>query len=93
MAVFDRGAASAIRIRLLIAFGPQFNESPDCFGPSRKVELRAAPVVYHSQKLLRDPHLERTILGNAFAWSPTGASMIICHLSKFVLTINPSRAM
>jgi hypothetical protein len=57
--------ALAIHIRLLAAFDCRFNESPDCFGTGRKVELSAAPVVHHSQELLRDPHLKGTILGTA----------------------------
>jgi hypothetical protein len=90
--VGDGRLPSAIRILLLLGFGPQFNESPDCFGTGGKVDLSAAPVVYHSQKLLRDPHLERTILSDVFAWSPTRPRIIICHLCTFVLTVNLSRA-
>jgi len=87
----DGGLWSAIRIWLLTAFGRQFNESPDGFGTGRKVELSAAPVVYHSQKLLRDPHLKRTIVG-AMRGAATRTTSFHCGilgiLGTLVLTLN-----
>jgi hypothetical protein len=87
----DGGLWSAIHIWLFTAFDPQFNESPDCFGPRRKIELRAAPVVYHSQKLLRDPHLKRTIVG-AMRGAATRTTSFHCGilgiLGTLVLTLN-----
>jgi hypothetical protein len=70
--------------RLRFDFGPQFSESPDCFGTGRKVDLGAAPVVYHAQKCLRDPHLKHAIL-----WPFGGAAggpFATSHFIHFVLT-------
>jgi hypothetical protein len=84
-------ASSVIGVGLLLDFSRQFNKSPDCFGTGWEVDLGAPPVVYHPQKLLRHPHLKRTILGGALARSAT-ATRIICHFRTFVLTINMRRA-
>jgi hypothetical protein len=63
--------SSAIGVWLLLDFGRQFNKSSDCFSTRREVGLAPAPIVYHSQKLFRYPHLKRAIL-RAFRWAATG---------------------
>jgi hypothetical protein len=65
-------ALSAIGVWLLFDFGRQFNKPPDGFSSRWKVGLRAAPVVYRPQKLLRYPHLQQAIL-RVFRWAATGA--------------------
>jgi hypothetical protein len=75
---------SAIGIWLRVDLSRQFNETPDCFGTGRKVDLAAAPVVHHPQKPLRDPHLKHAIL-RPFCGAARGA-FATDHFMRFVLT-------
>jgi len=52
------------------------------------VELSTAPVVYHSQKLLRDPHLKRTVVGAIRGAATRTASFHCGTLGILVLTLN-----
>jgi hypothetical protein len=71
--------SSALGIWLLFDFGREFNKSPDCLGARWEVGLAAAPVVYHSQKLLRCPHLKQNDLEAACrADLPRPAAQLTC---------------